>query len=114
MITAHAFMQAFPARAEISDHYEMGDLLGEGGYGTVHIATRKQESASDAAATTEGTHSAIGAGGLGRVEKAAGGGTGSEGAKGGESEGGVYVAIKTVCVWEGRNGVSPNVCHGIC
>lgn len=30
-----------PPQSMVTDHYVMGDLLGEGGYGTVHMATRK-------------------------------------------------------------------------
>lgn len=35
-------MQAFrPETSAITDYYEMGEVLGEGGYGTVHMATPK-------------------------------------------------------------------------
>lgn len=67
----------------VTDHYVMGDLLGEGGYGTVHMARRKPPPAS------KREKSSGGGGGGGRYTAAynsAGGGTVVEAAFGGPAD----------------------------
>jgi len=97
-------------RSVISDHYDLGEMLGEGGYGTVHIATRKRKSAGKDAPTTATAAAtatakapleepALAVGGAGREDASMGvlgSQAGGEGKEGKASEGGVYVAVKKV------------------
>lgn len=79
-------------RSVITDYYELGEMLGEGGYGTVHMATRKKHDAGKAAASAT-TPSAA----LATTARVPGRGDQSGDVSGREEgEGGVYVAIKKV------------------
>lgn len=92
----------------VTDHYEMGDLLGEGGYGTVHMATRRHQpddNASDSkgkpasAAVTvvkEAAAAAAAVLGIGGGKEEGRGGGGDAAQQRGEGASGGCVAIKKV------------------
>lgn len=79
----------------ITDHYELGEMLGEGGYGTVHVATRKRHGAGKTAASVT-----IPSGAPPKTARRPGRGDLrgdlSESQFGEEGESGVHVAIKKV------------------